>query len=147
MCASLEEIRLKGGEEVQKRKSFFLVHIFLAGIFVFLGIFAILASFGKTYFLPLGMFTTTFLEVLLLVIGLFFIREAVQNKGSGQRFVHLVVGLFLFFFALLPLFVSLGLLWFLPFYVELEVGPLILSLLLLFAGVYMAFDRFLLLSS
>ena len=130
-----------------KQKSFFIFHILLGLVFSVLGVFAFLAQMGQEYFIPLSLFTPVFLEVMILLVGLFFIREAVRNKDSQQRFVHFVVGLSFFFFAALPLLVTLGALKFLPYYIDLELSPYILSLLLCFAGVYMVFDRIFLLVS
>jgi len=130
---------------VIQQKSFFLLHILSGIVFSALGIFAFLAQMGQEYFIPITVFTPLFLEVMILLIGIFFIREAVQNKNTQERFVHFVVGLSLFFFAILPILVTLGVLKFLPYYIDLQLSPYILSLLLSFAGFYMIFDRIFLL--
>ncbi len=132
---------------MKQQKSFFLFHILFGVVFSALGIFAFLAQMGQEYFIPVSVFTPVFLEVMILLVGIFFIREAVGNKDSQQRFVHFVVGLSFFSFAILPLFVTLGVLKFLPYYIDLQLSPYILSLLLSFAGFYMVFDRIFLLVS
>ena len=124
-----------------KQKSFFLVHILFGIVFLGLGILAFFAQMGMEYFIPANVFTAIFLEVMILLVGIFFIREAVRNKDSQERFVHLVVGLSLFFFAVIPLLVSLGIIKFLPYYIDLNISSYILSLLLLFAGAFMIIDR------
>ncbi|HIH14732.1 MAG: hypothetical protein QT08_C0009G0071 [archaeon GW2011_AR17] len=124
-----------------KQKTFFLFHAFFGIVFSLLGVLSLLGQFGYVYFIPLRVFTLSFLEVMIMLVGLFFIREAVRNKNSEQRFVHFVVGLGLFFFAIFPLFVTLGVLKFLPYYIDLEMNVYVLSFLLLGAGLYMIFDR------
>ncbi|MDP3728994.1 MAG: hypothetical protein Q8R18_06110 [bacterium] len=124
-----------------KQKTFFIFHAFLGLVFASLGFFAFLAQMEKEFFLPLNLFSSTFLEVMILLIGLFFIREGVRNRDSQQRFVHFVVGLSLFFFAIFPLFVLLGVLKFLPYYIDFQVSDYVLSFLVLGAGLYMIFDR------
>ena len=129
------------------QKSFFVFHTFLGFIFLLLGLLGLLAQFEIHYFIPFAVFDSLFLEVMILIIGIFFIREAVRNRHSQQRFVHFVVGLSLFFFAILPIFVQLGILQFLPYYIQLDISPFVLSLLLLCSGLYMIFDRIFLLLS
>lgn len=130
-----------------KQKALLFFHVFFGIVFSALGVLGFVAQMGKEYFIPLEVFTPVFLEVMILLVGIFFIREAVRNKDSQQRFVHFVVGLSFFFFAILPLFVTLGVLKFLPYYIDLQLSPYILSLLLSFAGFYMVFDRIFLLVS
>ena len=127
-----------------KQKSFFVFQTGIGFLFLLFGLFAFLAHFDIEYFIPLEVFSQTFLEVVLVFIGIFFIREAVRHKDSGQRLVHIVVGLCLFFVGMFPLFVTLGILKFLPYYIDLTVSPLVLPFLILIAAVYMILDRILL---
>ena len=124
-----------------KQKSFFVFQTAIGFFFLLLGIFAFLAYFDMEYFIPLEIFSETFLEVVLVFIGIFFIRESVRHKDSGQRFIHLVVGLSLFFVGMFPLFVTLKILKFLPYYIDLTVSPLVLTFLIFVAAIYMILDR------
>jgi len=132
---------------VIRKKSFFVFHIFLGFVILALGILGFLAQFELEFFIPSAVFSATFLEIFILLVGIFFIREAVQNKKTQERFVHFIIGFSLFFFSLFPLFVSLGILKFLPYYIDLDVSPFVLSLLLFCSGIYMILDRIFLLVS
>lgn len=130
------------------KQKFFLAFQPFIGILVLLfGIFALLAQLDIEYGIPLELFSQSFLEVVLVLIGVFFLREAVRHKDSGQRLVHMVVGLSLFFVGIFPLFVSLGVLKFLPYYIDLTVSPFVLISLILVAAIYMILDRIFLLIS
>ncbi len=129
---------------MKQKKYLVLLQIIFSFIFLCLGIFSI---FGIEVFIPVSVFSSLFLEVMILLIGIFFIREGVNNRDSEHRVVHLIIGLVLFFVAIFPIFVLLGVLKFLPYYIKLEVSPLVLGIVLFFAGLYMFLDRLSLLTS
>lgn len=147
MRSSVENLLSMFGEKTVKEKSSFLFHIFFGILFMALAVLSLLAHAGREYILSVSVFSAGFLEVLLMLIGIFFIREAVRNKGSAQRTVHFFVGLFLFFFAIFPIFQTIGLLRYLPVHIDLAVSPVLLSVLLFFSGVFFLVDRFFLLVS
>lgn len=124
-----------------KQKSFFVFQTVLGALLFFFAIFALLRQFGVSSFLPLEFTSQSFLEVVLMLVGVFFLREAVRHKNSGQRIAHFVVGLSLFLVAVFPLFVSLGILKVLPYYIDLTVNSLLLSFLVLLGAVFMILDR------
>ena len=124
-----------------KERSFFVFQTLLGSLFFLFAILVFLQLRGLFFFLPSDLTSSSFLEMSLLFIGIFFIREAVGRKNSGQRIAHFVVGLLVFLIAAFPLFVSLGILKALPYYIDLSVNPSILCLLILFSAGYMILDR------
>lgn len=130
-----------------KQKSFFAFQTFIGFLFLLFGVFALLAQFDIEYGIPLELFSGSFLEFVLVLIGIFFLREALRHKDSGQRLVHMVVGLCLFLVGVFPLLVSLGVLKFLPYYIDLHVSAFVLISLILVAAIYMILDRIFLIIS
>ena len=124
-----------------KQKSFFVFQSVLGSLFLFYGILALFQQTETYSFLPSELVSSSLLEVVILFMGLFFLREAVRNKDSGQRIAHFVVGLLLFFVSAFPLFVTLGFLKSFPYYIDLSVSPFLLCLLVLFSAGYMILDR------
>ena len=90
---------------------------------------------GKTFLF----FSPFVLEILVLLLGLFFIRDGLFARK--KHLVSFLVGFFLFFLGLFPILVDADLLDFLPVHVELTVSPFLLSLLLFFSSAYFLVDR------
>ena len=130
-----------------RRKSSFLFHIFFGVLFTLIAVFALLAQAGKEYYFPVSMFSATFLELMLLLLGIFYIYEGVRYKESGYRSVHIFVGLALLALSVFPIFQSVGIFKLLPVYIDFSVSILLLSVLLFFSGLFFLLDRFFLLVS
>lgn len=83
-------------------------------------------------------FSSFVIEILLFLLGLFFIREGLMMKE--KHLLSVVIGFFVGLFGVVPVLVEENLLDFLPFRVELVVSPFLLALLLFFSATYFLVD-------
>ena len=105
-------------------------------IFSIFGIYSIVKGIDSWYVAPL------FLEVLLIVLGIIFLRECfVRGFMFRDRIIDLVIALFLIFFGLFPLGLVYDWFLFLPFAIEFTVSSLALIIVLLVFGVYLLVDQ------
>ncbi len=81
------------------------------------------------------------LEIFLLFLAFFLIREVIINKFSDKK-VDFVIALFLLFLGLFPLALEFGILGFLPFAIEFEVSTFVLSMVIIAYGLFVAFENF-----
>ena len=100
------------------------------------GIYSIVRGVERWYVAPL------FLEVLLIVLGIIFLRECfVRGFRFRDRIIDFVIAIFLIFFGLFPLGLVYDWFLFLPFAIEFAVSALALVIVLLAFGVYLLIDQ------
>lgn len=81
------------------------------------------------------------LEVFLIFLGFFLIREVIIHKFV-ERKTDFVIALFLLFLGIFPLALEFRLLSFLPFAIEFEVSTFVLSMVLVAYGLFVVFENF-----
>ena len=126
-----------------ERKSDFILQIFFGVLLLGFSGCAVLAQFGREY-LPSMFFSSSFIEFLLILLGVIFVIDAVKHRHLPEKTIRLFVGMVVLLFGALPLFHVLGMLKFLPVIIFLNVSPLVLSLLLFVSALYFVVDRILL---
>mgnify|MGYP003977596135 CR=1 FL=1 len=106
-------------------------------IFSIFGIYFAIGDIEKWFVAPL------FLEVLLVVLGIIFLRECfVRGFRFRDRLIDFVIALFLIFFGLFPLGLVYDWFLLLPFSIEFSVSALALLVVLLAFSVYLLLDQF-----
>lgn len=106
-----------------------------------IGVLAFFALSGVDVYLSSAFFSAAVLEVVVLLLGIFYIQEAVRSrKVHKERSVYLFIGLFLFFLGVFPILVFFNLLTFFPVRFEIDVSPFLLAVLLFFSGAFLVID-------
>jgi len=130
-------------KEGVKRKSFFLLHIIFGIFLMIFSVFVLLAQFNLVEYSIF--FSASFVEFLLIVLGVVLIVDAFKNKHLPERTLGLIIGIIIILFGTLPLFHAMGMLKFLPVIIFLNVNPIVLAILLFISALYLIVDRILLL--
>jgi len=128
---------------MEKKSSFLLQLVFGVCVLMF-SLFLFVSLFGWTN-MPSVFASKSFVELLLVLLGVIFIIEAVKNRHLPEKTARLIVGLIVLMFGALPLFHTLGMLRFLPVIIFLDVSPIVLCVLLFFSALYFVIDRILVL--
>ena len=129
-------------KEGAKRKSFFLLHIIFG---IFLMIFSVLVVLSKLEFVESSIFfSSSFIELLLIILGVVVIVDAIKHRHLSERTVGLIIGIVILLFGTLPLFHTMGMLKFLPVILFLNVNSIVLAILLFVSAFYFIVDKFML---
>ena len=88
------------------------------------------------------LFTSLFVEILLIFLGGFMLLQSFKRK-KDFRGINFFIGLFVILFGLFPIVLNLGLLNFLPITLEFSPNFLFLVIILFFSSIYFVVDRYL----
>ena len=88
------------------------------------------------------LFTSLFVEMLLVVLGIFMIWQSFKIK-KAFRGINLFVGLVVSLFGLFPIILNLGLLNILPWTLDFSPNFFMLVVILFFSSIYFVVDRYL----
>jgi len=119
-----------------------IISIFVGLLCIAFGAFPLLERFFNLSFIPDFLLSTVFLEVILMLGGIFLLYNSV-NVGVGfTKFISIFAGGLLFFVGLIPLAIRFKLLNFLSFFATLTIPEGLFRGVLVFYGVYLIVDVF-----
>ena len=122
-------------------KSFY--SLVVGGICIFLGLVPLLSELGiDLSFIPLVIFHPIIIKLALVLGGLFLLYDSLSVGIGIIRLVSMMAGVVLAFVGALPLLIELKLLRFLPFIPIVDISPWMLEGVLLFFGLYLVVDAF-----
>jgi len=136
-----------GKKEVSHAKKVYVVEIILGFILICFSICSILTRLGINVYFPSWVYSSGMMQLILLFIGILFIVHGVRHLHHNDGKINIGLGIVLMLFGMLPLFNTLGMFTFLPIIIVLKASPIVLSVLLLFSGLYLVVDRFFLMFS
>jgi threonine/homoserine/homoserine lactone efflux protein len=136
-----------GKKEASDKKKVYITEILLGFILVCFSVCAVLARLGVNTYFPNWVYSSGMMQLILLLVGILFISHGTRHWHHTDGKVNIGLGVVLMMFGMLPLFNNLGLLTFLPIIIVLKASPVVLAILLLFSGIYLVVDRFILLFS
>lgn len=123
------------------RKSKIAGELILGILLTIFSIFTLLSYFGIIVLFPNWVYSAGILEIVLMIVGIFFMNKGLKERHDTEGKIDVGVGAVMFLFGMLPLFNTIGLLKFLPVIIRLKVGVAVLGIILLFAGLYLIVDR------
>ena len=127
--------------KAREKKFIVGLHLILGGLLFLYSIAAFFSVLRGGEFSYSYLFFPAFVEMLLLALGVLMIKGSVTIKGD-HKLVDFVIGIFLFFFGILPIATALGLSYVLPFTLDLEPSMIVLVVVLFFSSLYFLVDRY-----
>ncbi|MDP3919167.1 MAG: hypothetical protein Q8Q35_04685 [Nanoarchaeota archaeon] len=117
-------------------------YIILGGIFIVYSLVAFFTFLRGRLEDSNFIFVIELVEMMLIVLGIVFIRANFKLK-SEYKWLNIFIGGILVLLGVVPILVSLKLLFFLPVNIALEPSYLLLVLVLFFASIYFVVDQYL----
>lgn len=113
-------------------------HLMLLGgvIFGVLGLFSFLFNIGQPFnWVPIIFYEALLLKIALIIAGFLLLYAAFSKLVYGlQKLFSIIAGIIIAFFGTVPLLLDYGII---PFEINFEISPLILSIVLIIYGVYL----------
>jgi hypothetical protein len=128
----------KGLMNIGQKISSFLVGL----ICIVLGLLVFINKFYDISFLPAFLFNDLFLKIFLIFGGLFLLYDSLRIGHGLLRVVSFLAGVLVFLVGLVPLLIHFKLLNFLPYFATLTVSSDIIRGILIFFGIYLIVDSF-----